>query len=272
MNAGDASASDDRPSDERSHGIPGQTPTGAAHADSRTTWLLVLAAMMAALVSWGVGETFYDVIPAQRVSQNLMGTMIMAPNMATESVATVRNGALTFGISGLCVAGFLGVAGGLARRSIPAMIAAGLPGAILGFILAAGLCLALIPKILDARDQYLEYELAILFAMHGVIWGFIGALAAFAFAIGLGQRRFMIRALLSGFVGAVMASILYGLIGAAVFPLAETSQPVSHSWKTRLLAQFLLAGMTALFLAVAARDGRRDRRAATVVGARGAKP
>lgn len=254
MNAGDETASIEGRDDGAAGLAHRKTQAEIPLPTARAAALVWMAAALAALVAWVLGEAFYEVIPAERVLQNISGNQVMIPNLATESVATTRNAALAFGVSGLCLAGFLGVAGGLARRSIPATLTAGMVGSVLGFILGAAVCLGLLPTFLHARYYYDEYELAISFAMHGVIWAPLGACAGLAFAIGRSRSGFMVRAILAGLSGALLGSIGYEILGAGVFPMANTSQPVSNWWLTRLLAQVLLAGMTALFLAVASRS------------------
>ncbi len=257
MNAGDRSSSSGERDDHGTGPRPGETSLGSS--STRATWILGLAGAMAAIVSWGVGEVFYEVIPAQPVLQNISGNQVMIPNMATELVATTRNAALAFGISGLCLAGFLGVAGGIVQGKTRVIVGAGLLGSVLGFVIPAAVCLAMLPMVLRARYLQFEYELAISFAMHSVIWGVIGACAGLIGAIGLGRPGFIVKALLAGFSGALVGSWIYGFLGGAVFPMEETSLPVSNAWYTRFLAQLLLSVMTASFLALASRASGREQ-------------
>ena len=74
-------------------------------------------------------------------------------------------------------------------------------------------------------------------------------------------------ALAAGFAGAVLGTIAFDLIGAAVFPLASTAEPISTTWPSRLLARMLVAVGTAAIIMVSLssalpRGPRRSRRQA----------
>ena len=174
-------------------------------------------------------------------------------------MAATRNGALAFGVLGVCLGGLLGIAGGLARRSVSASVVAGLVGSILGLALAVGACFALLPYFLKTLPDHPDYDLILSMIMHGSIWGLTGAAAGLAFALGLGERRLLGRALVAGFAGAVLGAIAFDLIGGVLFPLANTGQPISTTWPTRLLARLLVtvatAGVVILLL-----PGSRPRR------------
>ena len=149
---------------------------------------------------------------------------------------------------GLCLGACLGVAGGLAQRSTRASLTAGLLGAVLGLALGAGLSLGLLPWFLRARYYYSEFDIAISLAMHGLIWGLLGASAGLSFAVGVGERLLVGRAITAGLVGAVLGALAYELIGAVFFPTADTDEPISETWPTRLMARLLVAGGTAAAL------------------------
>jgi hypothetical protein len=183
----------------------------------------------------------------------------MVTDRTNQIVADSRNGALTFGVLGLCLGGCLGVAGGLARRSAPAAATGGLLGAILGLALGAGLSLSLLPWFLKARYSYFEYDLMISLAMHGLIWGVLGAVAGLAFAIGLGDRRLPGRALTAGLVGAVLGTVAFELIGATLFTMARTGEAISETWPTRLMARLLVTLGTAVVVVLLLPEPREDR-------------
>ena len=145
---------------------------------------------------------------------------------------------------GLFLGGCLGLAGGLARRSLFAVAAGGL-GSVLGFAAGVGASLALLPFCIAARIRYPDNELVISFVMHGAIWGVFGALAGLAFAVGLGERPLWVRALTAGFAGALVGAVAFDLIGAVAFPGAMTDDPISRTWVTRLMARLLVTVATA---------------------------
>ena len=168
------------------------------HADgglTRARWLVAMAGLAAGLAAFGAGEAVYDLIPAEKGKVNTMGTIIIVPTADTMTVAAVRNGALTFSVLGVCLGGCLGLAGGLARRSTSATLVAGGLGSVLGLAAGAGVSLAVIPYVLKIVPDHIDYELPLSIVMHGSIWGLTGAAAGFAFAVGLGQPRMLIRAI-----------------------------------------------------------------------------
>jgi hypothetical protein len=223
---------------------------GAGPRPGRMQRLGVIAGLMAGLVAFAIGEVTHDLIPAGRVQQNLMGSRVMVPDRDASAVADARNAALTFGVLGLCLGAGLGVAGGLARRSTPGAVAGGLVGSSLGAALGGGVSLAVLTRFIAAKYSYFEYDLPISMAMHGLIWGLLGAAAGLAYAIGLGERRRCAPALFAGLIGAVLGSVAYDIIGAVFFQAANTDEPISEAWPTRLLACLLVTVGAAVALAV----------------------
>ena len=70
-------------------------------------------------------------------------------------MAATRSRALIFGVLGVCLEGFLGIAVGLARRSASALVVAGLVGSILGLALAAGASFAVLSFFLKTQPVHL---------------------------------------------------------------------------------------------------------------------
>ena len=62
---------------------------------------------------------------------------------------------------------------------------------------------------------------------------------------------------LGGLVGGVAATMFYDVAGALAFPLDKTSQPVSATVVTRLLAQLVVAMFVAAGAALGANDSAR---------------
>lgn len=235
------------------------TPTpegepGAAAAMSRGVdagarrWLLPCG-LIAGMAAFFLGETTYRIIPARTVMLNTMGTVAPAVTAETKSEADIRNAAVAFAILGGCLAGGLGAAGGLARRSGTATAGAGFLGLVLGAGLAAGVSLATLRPFAAAQFTYSDHDLEISMLMHGTIWGLAGATAGLAFAVGAGSglRRIVV-AMAMGFLGAALGAVAFDLVGAAIFATADTGDPVSTTWPSRLTARMLVALGTALAL------------------------
>ncbi len=227
----------------------------------RTAWLLVLGGLLSGLLAFGLGEPLYKVIPPELVPRDLMGNKILIPSQETQGVAATKNAALAFGVLGLCLAGSLGVVGGLARRPASSSARGGLVGAVLGLVLGAGATIGVLPFAIRARLDYPENELILSLASHALIWGLLGASAGLAFAVGLGERRLIGRAFMAGLAGAVLGAVTFELIGGTFFGLAETTHPISATWLTRLMARLLVTVGTATTVAMMRMDETSSRRA-----------
>ncbi len=207
---------------------------------------IAIAGVVAGLLAFGLGEAVYGLIPAETSKIQTLGNVVTAQTGQTLEVAAVRNAALAFGVLGLCLGGTFGLAGGMiGRRPTIATLGAFGLGAIVGALAAAGVSLALVRQALQTAERYPEYELPIAIVMHAAIWGVAGAVAGLAFAVGRGVPRYWPRALAAGFAGGLLGAIAFDLIGAAIFPLANTGEALSTTWPSRLLARMLVGLGTA---------------------------
>ena len=248
----------------------GEPPGARGQSENRlrrARWWASVAGILAGLTAFGVGEAVYELIPAEQLKVVTMGTAHVGPTAATMMVAEARNGALTFGVLGLCVGALMGMAGGAARRSASALLLAGLLGSCLGLALCAGSSLVILPFFLDALPAHPEYDLILSLIMHASIWGLSGAIAGLAFAAGLGESRLIGRAAAAGFIGAVLGTVVFELVGAAAFPMDGTGRPVSTAWPSRLLARLTVPLATAAFVVVfLERAGKGTQRSRAVAG------
>jgi hypothetical protein len=204
--------------------------------------MAVIGGIVAGLAAFGIGETSPELIPAEPVQYNFMGQMKWTVSKETPGVQ-LRIAALTFGLLGTSLGVTLGIAGGLARRAGSAMATtgAGLLGAVLGIAIGGGISLAVIPPLLEVYFSHKDLEVIIGLLTHIVIWGPLGAAAGLAFAVGLGERPLIGRALVAGLLGAVIGTLAFDLVGALAFPLAKTDALLSLTWPTRLLARLLVS-------------------------------
>jgi hypothetical protein len=215
----------------------------SASRAGRAQMLVMLGSVLAGLSAFGVGEAVYDIVPAKRVQQQSEKSdrPVMRPSVETQHIAAAQNASLAFGAFGLFLGAFLGAAGGLARRSASAALTGGVVGAVLGTILGAGVTRALVASLITMARDGADKELRNALLMHGLIWGLLGASAGLAFAMGLGDRRHIGRAVAGGFLGALLGAVAYEIIGALVFVYANTHHVLSETWATRLLAYLLVA-------------------------------
>ena len=96
-------------------------------------------------------------------------------------------------------------------------------------------------------------------AVHDGIWAACGLAGGVAFGFGLGGERTKVAvAGMGGLIGAALGGALYELIGAMVFPGDQTTNPLSVTWRTRLLARLLVATLGAVAAATVVSAARRS--------------
>lgn len=212
------------------------------------------AGLLAGLIAFGLGEWGHDYFSAEGVPQALSGNTVIRPTLQTIAVADSRNSALTFGVMGGVLGLVLGLAGGLARCSIPGAARGAGIGLFLGTVVGAVLPLVLVIPFHHFQNARNSDDLLAPIGLHAALWGPLGAAAGLAAAVGLGRPRLAFPCLLGGLLGAILGVIAYDIIGASVAPLAGTSEPISITWPTRLLARLLIPVGAALGIASAVRD------------------
>src|SRR5262245_14870968 len=217
--------------------VPGRSRTARA-------WLLVLSAgLISGLASWLMGEVtrewFVVTRPLNPGPPSLEEQRVAR---AEHESAETRTVALALGWLGGALGLMMGLAGGLVHGSVPAGGKIGLAGLVVGALAGVVAALALMPiyfHLVD-RDPLSRNSLAIPLLIHIGLWWPIGAACGWALGLGLGQGRIIPKAVLGGFAGAILGSILYDLVGALVFPLAMTTKPISVTWGSRLLAHLFV--------------------------------
>ncbi len=153
----------------------------------------------------------------------------------------------------------LGLAGALLRGFSVKTLAAPLVGLALGGLAGAGISRLMVPiyrshmgtsgvatlegaKFEDLAGQGSQFiDLKWPFLTHGAIWVSIGLSAGLALGLALGHLRTIGLSVLGGVLGAVGATILYEVLGAILFPLAETPHPVPIELPARLFAHLSVA-------------------------------
>jgi hypothetical protein len=89
---------------------------------------------------------------------------------------------------------------------------------------------------------------------HLGLWSAMGLMGGLAVGLGLGGRGRWWRTMIGGMVGAAIATVVYEFLGALVFPIDGTHQPLADFPKTRALAQILMPLGVAIGALLAASD------------------
>jgi hypothetical protein len=256
-----------RPENEQGTGLPPEAPPAlgsvpeVAAAKVRPVvlwgWALVLG-VLAAGASWAAEEASRYVVDPDPLSKEVFPGEETARMMAK---ARLDTSLIAFGLLGASLGLALGVAGGLARRSVSSAILAGFIGLIIGTAAAATATWFLVPTYWRYKSPMQDDLILSLLVLSG-IWATLGGAAGLALGIGAGGGRRALRALLGGLLGAVCAAMLYDVLTGIVFPLDRTTQPLPGSWITRLLARLTLAIFVATGAALVAKRAPRKSKVA----------
>jgi hypothetical protein len=216
-------------------------------------WAATLAAGLATgFVAWALGEwalttfsTRYQLTPEQRKNVLLQSAEIARQRRASEGYVAM----FTYGSLGAALGLSLGLAGGLARRSLSRGLAAALTGLILGGGAAAAAVWAILPfyvRTFQASADNLSHDLVFPLIVHGAMWTCAGAVGGGALGLGLGNWARAMRGAIGGALGAFVGTVIYEFLGAVLFPLAETTKPISDAPGARMLALLNVAVLASL--------------------------
>jgi hypothetical protein len=238
------------------------TPPDAPSAASLAAFALG-AGLLAALVSWGIGEAVVEHFrPKTHVVFGSGGPMTIASPeelMATQA----KNATLAYAILGAVAGLALGLAGGLARSSLRHGIIAAIVGLALGAAAGGLVSWRAIPfyhRFQDAQEEKASMNITVPLFIHGAIWSAVGAAGGLAFGLGAGGGGRIARALVGGLIGAAIGAAVYELVGALAFPLDKTVEPISQGWPSRLLARSAVTILAAAGIALAFSAGDRAPR------------
>ena len=216
--------------------------------------LLLAAGIVAGLAAWLAGEAGLDAIKPARHPLNSRGIILDVVHPRDREIAEARNAGLAFSLLGASFGMCLGATGGLARRSGRAAILAATLGLASGAVACAAISMVVLPGYNAYRHDHPDEasrDLILPLLVHAAAWSAAGGAGGAAFAFGLGKQGLWPRAIVGGFVGAVVAAGVYELVGVAAFPSAGTTQFVSSTWPTRLLARLAVGSLAAAGIAVA---------------------
>lgn len=238
----------------------------AHRVNQRAAFILSFALVIAGLAAWAIGESKAISAPPRAVMMKLMGRDVALPTRATQEAASVitftRVTAVFGGILGL-TAGLGGaLISGLSKRSVIASVLGLLAGASLG----AGTAYVT-ADLYYRHHESIDLDLLPSLLMHGIVWGSIGVACGSSFAIALGAKRVQFaRIIAGGFLGALSGTIVYDVIGALLFAVDETAEPISKTTITRLLARAIVASGIAIGLVIGSRNTEKVATSAELSG------
>ncbi|OJW17864.1 MAG: hypothetical protein BGO49_30700 [Planctomycetales bacterium 71-10] len=221
----------------------------------------LLAGAAAGLAAFALGESTYGAFEAAGVSRRFQGIISDLPTPAARDAAMARGAATAYAGLGGLLGLFQGLAAGLIRGDARRGARGGAAGLVLGTIAGGLLSLGVLPGALKFRDRSSIDPILIGTATQALIWGPIAAAAGAAFGFALGGIKLAPRFAAFALGGALVATLVYGAAGAALFPLAETDRPLAAQRGARLLAHMLVAlgAGAAVGLALTGRDRRPGR-------------
>jgi hypothetical protein len=237
-----------------------ESPTPGHHnvelRSGRPMWTIVLACGTAAgLMSWLGGELAHGAFRPQLFVVQNMGITSHVPSRESQRAADLKNSTLVFAILGGLTGLATGLAGGLAVHSPTRGLKVGLlalaTGAIAGALTSLGLVPLFYRELIPDTNDLLTPIL-----IHGGIWTAIGAVGGIAFAIGtVKSKKQLADAIAGACFGAVLATIFYHVLAAAVFPEAKSTEVVANTAIVRLLAMSLVPIMIAVGAGFGAQGG-----------------
>jgi tryptophan-rich sensory protein len=222
----------------------------------RQEWAIALACGAAAgLGSWFAGERAHVAYKPRMFVVQVLSLTALEPSRESQRDADLKNATLVYAIQGALMGLAMGYAGGLVVRSpvrglkvgLLALVAGGLVGAVASLALVPFFYRQLIPDTNDLLSPVL---------IHGGIWTAIGAVGGIAFAIAMREsKRRSADAVAGACFGAVLATIFFHALAAAVFPDSQSTQAVADTTIVRLMAMSLVSVLVAIGAAWGALGG-----------------
>ncbi len=236
----------------------GEAPQGLP-STIRVLTLVLIAGLIAGLVSWLLGESVEGRFRPTPVASGGIPTAAdsVASTMRHQAGVTL-DATLAFGMLGAILGWTLGAAGGLARGSTRSALTAAIVGAVLGALAVALAARILVPINFRLRNPDTD-DLILAFLIQSGIGAVAGAVAGGAFGMGLGGRSLALKASWGGVLGAVVGVLIYQFGGALAFPLDDTTMPISATSTTRLLARLSVTIFASLGAAMSVLPSPRTR-------------
>lgn len=214
---------------------------------------VIAAALIAGLVAGLLGENGYVQVKAKVVAGEVLGNPMMGTTTATEQAAVKQRAAREYGILGLV----LGLATALAATKLPGASGKTVPGiaiaAVLGAASASLFSMMAVPLFFKLRGRT-EVDLIPSMAVHAAIWMPMALGIGLGFGLVTGARgRLLIQTCVSAAIGALIGTVAYEMIGAALLASDETGEPIASTAVARIAATAIVGLFVGVGLAVAPR-------------------
>ena len=172
----------------------------------------------------------------------------------TKVVVETNKATAAYGLLGVAVGVVLGLAGGLSGRSGRPSLRGAVGGGVLGGIAGVGISMAVVPLFFELSDATTAVPLILL--THATIFAGIGAAGGAALGWEWGDRKVIVRCVLGGVVGALVATLAGEVINVVAFGIARVFEPVPAKSMPRFLLHLSVALGTAVGAVLAGRKFR----------------
>ena len=227
-------------------------------------WLVALGSgLLAGLLSAFCGELTFAALhkepdyPASFTSlsssERAVARAVVRYN--TRMAVDTNKAMAAYGLLGVALGVAMGLAGGLAGPSRRADLRGALGGGVMGGIAGAALSMALVPLFFQLSDSGIT-SLPLLFATDAAIFAGVAAAASAALAWEWGDRKVIVRCMIGGVVGAVVATLVALVINVAAFGIMRIFEPVPAKSMARILVHVFVAVGAALGAVVGSRKFR----------------
>lgn len=217
-------------------------------------WLVCLGSgLLAGLLAAFGGELTYDKIHVEPDYPDTLSNMTGSERsiaraqvrFKTKVVVETNQAMAAYGMLGAALGVILGLTGARVAGSERVNLGGALVGGVSGCLIGAGLSMALVPAFYDASNS--QTGLPLLFLTHLAIFAGIGAAGGVALGWSLGDRGVIVRCMVGGIVGALVATLVFEVSNFVAFPNLRTFEPVPVKTIPRLIMHFCVGAGAGVF-------------------------
>jgi hypothetical protein len=172
----------------------------------------------------------------------------------TKVVVETNQAMAAFGLLGAALGVVLALAGGLSGSSGRTSPRAAVVGGVLGGVAGAGISMAIVPLFFELSDALTAIPLILL--THATIFAGVGAAGGAALGWQWGDRKVIVRCVIGGIVGALVATLVVEVINVGTFGISRIFEPVPAKSVPRFVVHLGVALCTAVGAVLAGRKFR----------------